>query len=40
MEEAKGNEEFNTLKRVVQTALHRSLLAKGVHEVCKAIESK
>ena len=28
------------MKRVVQTSLHRSLLAKGVHEVCKAIESK
>jgi hypothetical protein len=24
----------------VQTSLHRSLLAKGVHEVCKAIEAK
>ncbi|KAM3137995.1 hypothetical protein pb186bvf_009890 [Paramecium bursaria] len=34
------NEEQTLLKRVVQTSLHRSLLAKGVHEVCKAIEGK
>ncbi len=27
-------------KRVVQTANNDSLLAKGIHEVCKAIETK
>ncbi|CAD8116573.1 unnamed protein product [Paramecium sonneborni] len=34
------SEELTTLKRVVQTSLHRGQLSKGVHEVCKAIESK
>ena len=34
------NEETTVLKKVVQTSLHRSQLAKGVHEVCKAIEAK
>lgn len=28
------------LKRIVQTANSDSLLAKGIHEVCKAIETK
>lgn len=29
-----------TLKRVVQTSNANALLAKGLHEVCKALESK
>lgn len=28
------------LQRAVKLSLHQSLLAKGIHEVCKAIESK
>ena len=29
----------STIKRFVISALHEGLLAKGVHEVCKAIEA-
>jgi small subunit ribosomal protein S12e len=29
-----------TLKRVIQTSNANALLAKGIHEVCKALESK
>lgn len=33
--------DYNTaLKRIVQTCNADSLLAKGLHEVCKAIENK
>ena len=33
--------DFDTaLKRIIQTANSDSLLAKGLHEVCKAIENK
>jgi small subunit ribosomal protein S12e len=33
--------DFNTaLKRIIQTCDNDSLLAKGLHEVCKAIENK
>ena len=33
--------DFETaLKRIVQTSHSDSLLAKGIHEVCKACESK
>lgn len=28
------------LQRVVKLSLHHSLLSKGIHEVCKAIEAK
>ena len=28
------------MKRIIQTSNSDSLLAKGIHEVCKAIESK
>ena len=28
------------LQRVVKLGLHQSLLSKGIHEVCKAIEAK
>ena len=28
------------LQRVVKLGLHQSLLSKGIHEVCKAIETK
>ena len=28
------------LKRIIQTCNSDSLLAKGIHEVCKAIETK
>lgn len=28
------------LKRIVQTSNADSLLAKGIHEVCKSLESK
>lgn len=30
----------SAFKRIVQTANNDSLLAKGIHEVCKAIETK
>lgn len=34
-------EDFDsTLKRVVQTANANALVAKGLHEVCKALETK
>ncbi len=33
--------DFDTaLKRIIQTSNSDSLLAKGIHEVCKAIENK
>ncbi len=33
--------DFETaLKRIVQTSNSDSLLAKGIHEVCKSLESK
>jgi ribosomal protein L7Ae-like RNA K-turn-binding protein len=33
--------DFETaLKRIIQTSNSDSLLAKGIHEVCKALESK
>lgn len=42
MEEGKTevSEIQNLHKKLVQSSLHQGVLAKGLHEVCKAIEAK
>ena len=35
-----SDEQQKTLQRYVISALHSGLLAKGLHEVCKAIDTK
>lgn len=40
MAEENKTDFTQTLKKVVQTAFHRDLLAKGLHEVCKSLEAK
>ena len=39
-EEAVQNEYSKALQRVIQTSLNHGTLAKGLHEVAKAIERK
>lgn len=39
-ENATEQELQNTLKKAVQQSLHQSMLAKGLHETCKAIEAQ
>lgn len=40
MTEIQAVDYETAFKRVIQTASNDSLLAKGIHEVCKAIEAK
>lgn len=40
LEQAQEQERTSALQRAVMVSLHQSLLAKGIHEVCKSIESK
>ena len=40
IENTHEQERTAALQRIVKLSLHQSILAKGIHEVCKAIESK